>query len=97
MFLDVLRRRNPAFILAAPMLHQAGRIPANSYVIDLDSVRVNARVTKAEADRLGLKVFAMTKQVGRHSGFARAVKAGGIDRCVAVDMACALACHRAGL
>jgi predicted amino acid racemase len=97
MFLDVLRRRNPGFVLAAQALHQAGRIPANSYVIDLDAVEANARLLKAEADRLGLKVFAMTKQVGRHSGFSRAVMAGGIDRSVAVDTACAVACHKAGL
>lgn len=97
MFLDVLRRRNPDFILAAQALHQAGEIPANSYVLDLDTVTENARLTRAEADRLGLKVFAMTKQVSRQSGFARAVMAGGIDRAVAVDMACAIACHNAGL
>lgn len=97
MFLDVLRRRNPAFILAAQALHRAGAIPANSYVIDLDAVTENARLIRAEADRLGLKVFAMTKQVSRQSGFVRAVMAGGIDRAVAVDMACARACHRAGL
>jgi predicted amino acid racemase len=87
MFLDVLRRRNPAFILAAQALHQAGAIPANSYVLDLDAVTENARLLRGEGDRLGLKVFAMTK----------AVMAGGIDRCVAVDMACAIACHNAGL
>ena len=97
MFLDVLRRRNPAFILAAQALHQAGAIPANSYVLDLDAVTRNARLLRDEGDRLGLKVFAMTKQVSRQSGFARAVMAGGIERCVAVDMACAIACHNAGL
>lgn len=97
MFLNVLRRRNPAFILAAQSLHRAGAIPANSYVIDLDAVTENARATRAEGDRLGLKVFAMTKQVSRQTGFSRAVMAGGIDRAVAVDMACAIACHNAGL
>ncbi len=97
MFLEVLRRRNPAFILAAQGLHQAGLIPANSYVIDLDAVTANARLIRAEGDRLGLRVYAMTKQVSRQSGFSHAVMAGGIDRAVAVDMACALACHRAGL
>jgi predicted amino acid racemase len=97
MFLDVLRRRNPDFILAAQKLHQEGAIPANSYVIDLDAVTENARLTAAEARRLNLRVFAMTKQVGRHSGFSKAVMAGGIDRAVAVDMACALACAAAGL
>ncbi|MCC5975294.1 MAG: alanine racemase [Rubellimicrobium sp.] len=97
MFLDVLRRRNPAFVLAAQQLHRAGAIPANSYVIDLDAVEANARATRAEADKLGLKVFAMTKQVARHPGFCRALLAGGIDRAVAVDMPCATACHLAGL
>ena len=97
MFLDVLIRRNPAFIEAAMALHQAGKIPANAYVLDLDAVERNARLFKGEADRHGLKTFAMTKQVGRHSSFCQAVKRGGIDRSVAVDMACALACDRAGL
>lgn len=97
MFLDVLRRRNPAFILAAQELHQKGKIPANSYVLDLDAVTENARLIRTESDRLGLKVFAMTKQVSRQSGFARAVMAGGIEQAVAVDMACAIACHNAGL
>jgi predicted amino acid racemase len=97
MFIDLLRRRNPAFVLAAQALHQAGAIPANSYVLDLDAVTENARLIRAEGDRLGLKVFAMTKQVSRQSGFSRAVMAGGIDRAVAVDMACAAACHKAGL
>jgi predicted amino acid racemase len=97
MFLDVLRRRNPTFIETAMRLHQEGRIPANSYVLDLDAVEHNARLLKDEADRLGMKIFAMTKQVGRSSSFCQAVKRGGIDRAVAVDMACARATHRAGL
>ena len=97
MFLDVLRRRNPEFVLAAQRLHRDGAIPANAYVIDLDAVTENARLTIEEARRLNLKVFAMTKQVARQSGFCKAVMAGGIDRAVAVDMACAIACVRAGL
>ncbi|WP_336071223.1 alanine racemase [Nitratireductor rhodophyticola] len=97
MFLDVLRRRNPAFIEAAIRLHQEGRVPANAYLLDLDAVEENARHFRAAAERHGLKVFAMTKQVGRNSGFCQAVMRGGIDRSVAVDMACAVACDRAGL
>jgi predicted amino acid racemase len=97
MFLDVLRRRNPAFIEAAMRLHQEGRLPANAYVLDLDAVERNARLLKDEANRLGLKIFAMTKQVGRSSSFCRAVMRGGIGCSVAVDMACARATHRAGM
>jgi predicted amino acid racemase len=97
MFLDVLRRRNPAFIEAAMRLHQDGKLPANAYVLDLDTVERNARVLKDEASRLGMKIFAMTKQAGRSSSLCQAIKRGGIDRAVAVDMACARATHRAGL
>jgi predicted amino acid racemase len=97
MFLDVLRRRNPKFIEATMALHQQGRIPANAYVLDLDTVEANARVLKAEAARLGLNIFAMTKQVGRSSSFCRAVMRGGIEAAVAVDMACARAVHRSGM
>lgn len=97
MFLDVLRRRNAAFVETAMALHQQGLIPANAYVLDLDAVEANARILRAEADRHGLKIFAMTKQVGRASSFCYAVRRGGIDRAVAVDMACARAVNRAGL
>ena len=97
MFLDVLRRRNPRLVEAAIALHRSGRLPANSYVLDLDAVEDNARTFKREADAHGLYVFAMTKQVGRNSGFCRALLRAGIDRAVAVDMACARPCHAAGL
>jgi hypothetical protein len=38
MFLKTLVRRNRPFIAAAVNLHQAGKIPANSYVLDLDAM-----------------------------------------------------------
>jgi predicted amino acid racemase len=97
MFLSALRRRNPAFLRAAAALHRDGQVPANSYVLDLDTVTANARVMRAEGDRHGLKVFAMTKQVGRTAPFAQAVREGGIEAAVAVDMACARAAVAGGL
>jgi len=97
MFLDLIRRRNPELIERAIALHQAGKLPANSYVIDLDAVEENARLIAGEAGKHGLKVFAMTKQMGRNGSFCRAVARGGIAKAVAVDMECARATHRAGL
>ncbi|MFL5929597.1 MAG: alanine racemase [Gaiellaceae bacterium] len=97
MFLDPLRRRNAPFLEAVISLHQSGELPPNSYAIDLDAVRANAAATRAEADRLGLEVFAMTKQVGRAPGFVRAVVDAGITAGVAVDMADARALARSGL
>ena len=97
MFLDVLRRRNPQLIEQTIALHQAGKLPANAYVIDLDSVEANARAIAEAATRLGLTTFAMTKQMGRNASFCAAVERGGIGKAVAVDMECARAAHRAGL
>ena len=38
MLLDVICRRNPSLVEAAIALRRQGRIPANSYVVDLDAV-----------------------------------------------------------
>ena len=89
MFLKALRARNRPFLEAAVALHRAGRVPANAYLLDLDTIAGNARAMRAEADRLGLSVLAMTKQIGRNPPALDAMRAGGIDRFVAVDMACA--------
>ena len=47
MFLDLILRRNPTLVEQAIALHQAGQIPANAYVIDLDAVERNARRHRA--------------------------------------------------
>ena len=89
MFLRSLLRKNPAFVEAVVALHQAGSIPANSYVIDLDAVAANTSHLMDEAKKLGLTVYAMTKQLGRAPGVLDAITGAGVDGYVAVDMACA--------
>ncbi len=54
MFLKILMQRNRPFIETAINLHQAGEIPANSYVLDLDTMQANARLMADEANRLDL-------------------------------------------
>jgi predicted amino acid racemase len=93
MFLEPLIRRNRAFVETAIRLHQEGRIPAASYVLDLDTMEANASEIADEAKRLGLTVFAMTKQFGRNPRAMAALVASGIDKFVAVDMACARPIH----
>jgi predicted amino acid racemase len=97
MFLDLLRRRNAALIEQSIALHQAGKLPANTYVVDLDAVEENSRQICHAADKHGLKVYAMTKQIGRNAACCEAIARGGISKAVAVDMECARATHRAGL
>ena len=89
MFLNALLTRNRPFVEAAVRLHQEGRIPANSYVLDLDAIESNTRHFSGEAHRRGLTVYAMSKQLGRAGGALDAITRGGADGYVAVDMACA--------
>jgi predicted amino acid racemase len=96
MFLRPLVAKNRPFVEAAIRLHREGRIPANACVLDLDAMTANARVMAAEASRLGLDLLAMTKQFGRNPPAFDALRDGGIDRFVAVDMACARPIHRSG-
>ena len=97
MFLNVLRRRNPGLIAAAIELHQAGHLPANTYVLDLDAIESNAKAIATEASRVGVTPFAMTKQIGRNPDACRAIMAGGIPASVAVDVDCAVATTNAGM
>ncbi|MDQ3871490.1 MAG: YhfX family PLP-dependent enzyme, partial [Chloroflexota bacterium] len=96
MFLDVLCRRNPRLIEAAIGLHQARQIPTGSYVLDLDAMAANAAAFMAEATRLGLTVFGMTKQFARNPSAIEALASAGMDRFVAVDMADARRIHGTG-
>jgi predicted amino acid racemase len=97
MFLELTRRRNPKLIEASIALHQQGKLPANCYAVDLDAVEKNARHIVQTASKFGMKVYAMTKQIGRNGSFCQAVVRGGIKNSVCVDMECARATHRAGM
>ena len=89
MFLKSLLARNPQLVQSAVGLHQAGQIPANSCVLDLDAIEANTARLCGAARPLGLTVYAMSKQLGRAPGALAAMTAGGADGFVAVDMACA--------
>ncbi len=85
MFLDIIGRRNPELVRAAVALHQSGAIPPNCYLLDLDALRGNARLIKAAADRAGLQVYPMAKQVARNPQFVRAAARAGMAKFVCVD------------
>jgi predicted amino acid racemase len=96
-FLDLIRRRNPRLLADTAALHQAGVLPPNCYAIDLDAVQRNSSALASEANRLGLKPFAMTKQIGRNPDALAAIRRGGITEAVGVDLECAAAAARGGL
>jgi predicted amino acid racemase len=97
MFLDLLRRRNPALLAAAAGLAIARKIPPNSFVLDIDTIRANGAALRTRADSLGLKLYFMTKQIGRNPLVTHALVAPGSRETVSVDIACADAFMKAGV
>jgi predicted amino acid racemase len=85
MFLEALIRRNPEFVVSAARLHQRGLLQANTYVLDYNALTQNIELMKAEADRLRLSVYPMTKQIGRNPIVLDLIKRKKVGRVVAVD------------
>src|SRR5262249_9504622 len=66
-------------------LHQAGEIPAGTYVVDLDAVSHNAALLAEEARRWSLRTYAMTKSYGRNPLVTAHALACGLDTTVSVE------------
>jgi len=97
MFLDLIIRRNPNLIYTAVELHQSGQIPANTYVIDLEGVKRNAKILNEESKRTGVRLYFMTKQFNRNPLVSAIIQHAGIPSAVAVDVQGAKALHRYGI
>lgn len=95
MFLDTVLTRNPGLVDAAAALHRNGEIPPDTYVVDLDAVEANAALLAAEAERLGVSLWFVVKQLGRNPELIRAI-ARHIPRSAAIDPAEARTLHAAG-
>ena len=80
MYLQRLIERNPRLLEAAILLHQSGRIPPNTWIIDLDTIVENARVLAAEAKRLGLTTYLMSKQYSRNPYISALALANGLEK-----------------
>ncbi|MFD0019801.1 YhfX family PLP-dependent enzyme [Streptomyces sp. NPDC058382] len=95
MFLDTVLTRNPGLVDAAAALHRDGAIPPDTYVVDLDAVEANAALLATEAERLGISLWFVVKQLGRNPELIRAI-ARHIPRSAAIDPAEARTLHAAG-
>jgi len=62
-----------------------GIIPPNTYVIDLDTVKRNAKALSEKAKKQDIELFFMTKQFGRNPLVEQAIVESGIEKAVAVD------------
>ena len=94
MYLNRLIERNPRLLETAIELHQSGRVPPNTWVIDLDAIAENARILAAEAGRLGLTTYVMSKQYCRNPYVNMVAIAEGLYKTVAVDVQGALQMRR---
>ncbi len=94
MLLERVLERNPRMAEAAVQLHQDGQIPAGSWLFDLDAVAANARSIAAEARRLGLTTYVMTKQIARNPMVVALALSQGLGKTVCVDIQCLRQLHR---
>ncbi|WP_252607312.1 YhfX family PLP-dependent enzyme [Bacillus paralicheniformis] len=85
MFLESTLKYNKKLIEAALDFHQRGIISPNTYVLDLDTVKKNAKVLDEKARKQDIELFFMTKQFGRNPLVAQAIAECGIGKAVAVD------------
>lgn len=94
MLLERVLEKNPAIVETSVKLHQDGQIPTGSWLFDLDAVAHNAKALVAEAKRLDLQTYVMTKQIGRNPMVAAVALHHGLNKTVAVDIQCARLLHR---
>lgn len=85
MFLDKTIKTNNSLIQCAFDLHQNGKISPDTYILDLDMIRRNAQMMLNEAREQGVRLFFMTKQIGRNPIVARMLMDMGFDGAVVVD------------
>lgn len=97
MFVEALKRQNPALISAALSLWQHGKIAPDSWVIDVDQVLENGKRLIETARLYGIELYLMTKQFGRNPWLAEKLLALGYSGIVAVDYKEARVMRRAGL
>ena len=62
-----LIKRTSRLVDCAFQLHREGKILPDTYILDLDSILYNAREIKKEADKYGIELYFMLKQIGRNS------------------------------
>ena len=85
MFIDILKERNPKLLRTALSLHKTGVILPDTYIIDVDIFKENAKLIKAEGDKHGIHLYYMTKQIGRNPYLAKILEDIGYAGAVVVD------------
>lgn len=85
MFLNKLQERNPNLLNAAIEFHQKGLLSPDTYLLDVDTILDNAKLLIEKAKKNNIKLYAMTKQIGRIPFLAKKILELGYSGVVAVD------------
>lgn len=85
MFMQKAIERNPNLIDTAIQLHQSGDIQPDTYILDVDVILENARLILKEADKQGVELYFMLKQIGRNPDLAKLLIEAGFPAAVVVD------------
>ncbi|MGL4589613.1 MAG: alanine racemase [Mycoplasmatales bacterium] len=85
MFLKKIITENPKLIKYVQAKHQAGELLPDSYVIDVDTLLVNAQKMLKTAQAQQIKLFFMLKQIGRNPLIAQKLMELGFEGAVVVD------------
>lgn len=85
MFLDIVRNNNFDLIKIALDFHKRGLILPDSYILDVDTILENAARILEEANKNNIKLYAMTKQIGRVPYIAKKIVDIGYLGVVTVD------------
>ncbi|MEG0577176.1 MAG: YhfX family PLP-dependent enzyme [Bacilli bacterium] len=85
MFLNSTLQKNKELIETSFTLHQEGKILPDSYVIDMDVLKTNARLMLEEAKKINIDLFFMLKQLGRNPYIAQELINIGYTGAVVVD------------
>lgn len=85
MFVARLQKDNPKFIDAIVRLQQQGGLLPDSYAVDMEQFRSNARAIVDSANEKGIKLYFMLKQIGRNPILAKELVKLGYAGAVVVD------------
>lgn len=97
MYLQNMMEQNPALLEKTIDFHRQGKIPPNTWVIDLDTIAQNGAVLSKEANRLGLTTYLMSKQHNRNPYINALALKKGIHKMVAVDVQGVLQLRKYGI
>lgn len=85
MFLNSTLEKNKKLIEASFTLHQNGMVMPDSYIVDLDVLRSNAKKILEQAKQHKIELYFMLKQLGRNPYIASELIKLGYEGAVVVD------------